>query len=64
MKNWKTTLAGLATGIPAIIGGVLLINQGDMEKGALAIAAGLGAIGKGWVSQDAVKVPAVEAPKA
>jgi hypothetical protein len=40
IKNWKTTLAGIST----IIGGIVLIVQGNYAEGVTAIAAGIGLI--------------------
>jgi len=39
-KNWKTTLAGIAS----ICTGVVAITNGDIYSGATAIIAGLGLV--------------------
>jgi hypothetical protein len=40
LSNWKTTLTGIGT----IIGGVVLIANGNYGAGATAIVAGIGQI--------------------
>jgi hypothetical protein len=52
MKNWKTTLGGLVSGLSAVLVGIELVRQGDMEKGLPAIVGGLGLIYKGWYGAD------------
>ena len=48
MKNWKTTLAGLITGIALVVKGILM-------KDPAVITAGVGAILHGIVSADSKK---------
>ncbi len=45
MKNWKTSLGGLAAGIPVLI-------QGILTKDILKICTGIGMIIVGFVAKD------------
>ena len=52
MKDWKTTLGGLISGLAAIFGGFESIRQGHIDLGASAIVMGGGLIYKGWHAAD------------
>lgn len=53
MKNWKTTVGGLAAGIASIAGGVSLIIAGEYEKGVIAVVGGAAMIWTGFHAKDA-----------
>ena len=58
MKNWKTTLGGIAGLLAGIATALKLISTGDTAGGITAAVAGIGAFITGWHAQDKPSTPA------